>query len=302
MSLRCPACQKSVPAGQVNIGVDLARCTACGEVFRPGATTPPVSQIDDEPPRPTPEPAPEGTKVRIEDQGASLLVRFPPFGFNSAVLFLMIFAAGWWSFLGAFIWIGILDRTRSDPFDHLKELQTQPQTQEAIEAESPSEGQAPAEQEPPDKSGDSTEPESGLDGAFRIMLGLFMLPFLAVGVGVIWEIFSQILRPTRVRLSTDGCSYRRSLLGLGRRRSASLAETSVRWTEESSPPGPGASGESAKPSSSTRRCEPHILLALGSWAIPIGGHLSLHEQKWVFREMRTWLKRYAVRESRPRGG
>jgi hypothetical protein len=291
MNLQCPACQKTVPAGDASIGVDLVRCMACGKVFRPNAAMPTGSDAaDDESLPPKPEAPSAGTKVRIEDRGGALLVRFPPFGFNVALVFLIAFTIAWWSFLGAFIGFGISGVIQAD-----HQERSQPT---AIEAERPLESKTPAAEEHSDKDGNSRELRSAFLGVGVVLAGLFMSPFFAAGLLMIWGILGQVLGQTRVRLATGGCSYRRSVLGLGRTRTASLVGTCIRWMDEPPPPGHRRSGTSAMPSFSTQHAEPNILLALGSWETPIGASLSLREQEWVFREMRAWLKRYAELEPR----
>jgi hypothetical protein len=295
MSLQCPVCQKKIPAGDVNIGADLARCTACGEVFCPSATIPPGCDVAaDEPPCPTLEPPPEGTKVRIEDQGGSLLVCFPPFGFNAAVVLLIVIAIVWWGYVSLFLGssLGVWER--------LVPQSLPPQM--ALEAESPLESDPSIAEKQADRHGDPTEQDSGIGGVYGLFACLLMLPFIGVGLFMIWGILWQILGRTRVRLATDGCSYRRSLLGLGRGRTASLADTSVRWTDEPAPPGRRTSAASATPDRPRKRNEPHILLTLGGWATPLGGGLIPREQKRVFREMLAWLKRHAKRKDKPLPG
>ncbi|MGQ9652395.1 MAG: hypothetical protein ACUVXJ_20070, partial [Phycisphaerae bacterium] len=68
MSLQCPACRNVVPAADVNVGADVARCMACGEVFRPSAAmASSANAAMDESLPPKPDGPPAGTKVQLED-------------------------------------------------------------------------------------------------------------------------------------------------------------------------------------------------------------------------------------------
>ena len=125
MSLQCPVCHKPVPAAEVNIVMDLGRCMACGEVFRPSVVMGAGFDPADAPIRPRPQEPPERTKVRIENQGGSLLVRFPSFGYNSAVLFLIAFAFVWWSFLLAFIGLSMSESVPSKDTEQPQEAAIQ---------------------------------------------------------------------------------------------------------------------------------------------------------------------------------
>jgi hypothetical protein len=216
-------------------------------------------------------------------------VRFPPFGFNAAVVGLIVFALVWWGYVSLFIGSNIGGSER--PLPH------PPPQQMALEAESPLESDPSIAETQPDRHGDSTEQDSGGGGMGGILAGLLMLPFIGVGLLMIWGILWQILGRTRVRLATDRCSYRRSLLGLGRTRTTSLADTHVRWTDEPPPGGGQKSGRSGKPNASTKNAVRRMMLTLGDWETLIGAHLSRREQEWVFHEMRAWLKRYRRHEA-----
>lgn len=290
MSLQCPACRNVVPATDVNVGADVARCMACGEVFRPSAAMAPSASaaVDEElPPRPDGPPA--GTKVQLEDQGGSLVVRFPPPGFNFGLLFLIVFAIAWWSFLTFFVGFGAWTL-----------LQDEHDKRPAVKAESSSKTEPEAAKKASAEDTDSTGDGLELPGWGGILLCLFMLPFFAAGfamiLGILWPLFGR----TRVRLAIDGCDYRASLLGIGRTHAAPAAETYVRWTAEPVPSGRRWHSRCGMIDMSGGTSEPHILLSLGTWETPVGGHLSLREQEWVFHEMYAWLKRYAEPDRRGR--
>ncbi|MGQ9650139.1 MAG: hypothetical protein ACUVXJ_08510, partial [Phycisphaerae bacterium] len=238
---------------------------------------------------PKPDGPPAGTKVQLEDQGGSLLVRFPPLGFNFGLLFLIVFAIAWWSFLTFFIGFGA--RTL---------LQDEHEKQPAVEAKSPLKAEPKAAEKVSGKDADSTGSGSELPGWGGILLCLFMLPFFAAGfamiLGILWPLFGR----TRVRLAIDGCDYRASLLGIGRTHAASVADTYVRWMAEPVPSGRRWHGRSGMMDMSGATSEPHILLSLGTWETSVGGHLGLREQEWVFHEMYAWLKRYAEPDRRSR--
>jgi hypothetical protein len=293
MSLQCPACREKVPAENVNIVADLARCTACGNVFRPGTIMTPDEGVGAQAtPLPESANAPEGTRVQIKDRGGVLVVRFPPFGFNTGVLFLIVFAVAWWSFLGLFIGFGISAARQPDHLEQPK--------QTAIEAKSPLESDPATAETNSSEHGDSSRDRSGsLDWGF-IVICLFMLPFFLVGFAVILAVLRELFARTQVRLTPDGCSYRRSLLGLGGARTASVDDTRVRWMDEPRSTSHRKRSRAGTEDTARGACKPQILLGLGSWEMPIGGHLSLREQEWVLHEMHAWLKRHAERSRRPR--
>jgi len=289
MSLQCPVCQRTVPAADVNIVADLARCVACGEVFRPSAALGPrPNEPAGEQFPPAPVGPPARTKVRIEDLGGTLLVHLPPIGFSFGLVFLIAFAIAWWSFLSVFIGFGVWGAMESDRQEQSGQM--------AIEAESAPESEPAVAEKYPSEPGDSNSGGSGLPGWGGVFLCLFMLPFFAAGLamvlGILWPLFGR----TRVRLSTDVCLYRASLLGIGRTHSATLSDTCVRWTEEPIQAGGPWHRASGFADMCGTRAAAHIMLALGSWETSIGQHLSRREQEWVFNEIRTWLKRYAQRE------
>lgn len=291
MSLQCPTCRSVVPAADVNVGADVARCMACGEVFRPSAAMAfgPNAVMDEGLP-PKPDGPPAGTKVQLEDQGGSLLVRFPPLGFNFGLLFLIVFAIAWWSFLTFFVGFGVWGLFQDDHGQ-----------QPAIEAESPLNAEPEAAKKASIENPDSTGGDSELPGWGGILLCLFMLPFFAAGLamilGILWPLFGR----TRVRLAIDGCDYRASLLGIGRTHTAPAADTYVRWTAEPVLSSRRWHSRCGMMEASGGTSEPHILLLLGTWETSLGGHLSLREQEWVFHEMHAWLKRYAEPDRRGRG-
>jgi hypothetical protein len=290
MSLQCPACQSVVPAEDVNVGADVARCMACGEVFRPSAAmVPSPNAALDEGLPPKPDGPPVGTKVQLEDQSGSLLVRFPPLGFNFGLLFLIAFAIAWWSFLTFFIGFGVWGFLQDDHGQ-----------QPAVEAESPLNAEPEAAEKAASEDANSTGSNSKLPAWGGIFLCLFMLPFFAAGfamiLGILWPLFGR----TQVRLAMDGCDYRASLLGIGRTHAAPVADTYVRWMAEPVPSGRRWHGGSGIAAMSGKASEPHISLSLATWETSIGDHLSLREQEWVFHEMYAWLKRYGDADRRDR--
>ena len=93
VKLTCPKCQAPVPAEDVNVATDLARCVRCDEVFKPSARM----AADHTPENLDP---PVGTLITFEegaDGGATFTI--PRKGLKGTGVFLLVFATIWISFV-----------------------------------------------------------------------------------------------------------------------------------------------------------------------------------------------------------
>ena len=247
MALTCPNCHFMITEANVNVASDIAKCTACGEVFQPsqvmggpGAGRAPA-QSGEQPP--IPDGPPHGTRVVLEDYGDSLSVRFPPTGFSVGILFLMFFAIAWWSFLIVFVVMGVV----------------------------------------------GSAVMGGLPGLFML---LFLTPFFAVGIGMLFGILWPFFGRTTVRLDRRECTCKSSLFGIGRTHRAPVESTYLRWDQIDF----NMHAQLKAVLASHGRVVRHsgtpispIKLTLGTWEMFLGGSLSRIEQEWVFHEMNEAL-------------
>lgn len=293
MAFRCPECGEAIPPENINVAADLAKCAACGEVFRPsgalGARTAPAPEGGPLPPVP-PGP-PEGTRVAVDQTAGGISIRLPPRGFGADTVFLTAFAIAWWSFLLTFVGVGGLGPARHGEGDA-------PPPGRGTEKPPPSAAPAGA---PGDKRPAEDTRRNGLPvpkGVFPVFILLFLTPFFLAGFamigGILWPLFG------RVEVSVDGqeCAHRASLFGLGRTHRASIEHARLRWRSEAADAGAGLP-------SFVRRMQPGadspILLSLGAWDTKLGGHLSRAEQEWVFHALHQALARARGAEERKRG-
>lgn len=192
MPLACPACGQNIQTEHVNVAADLAKCAACGEVFRPSgmlAASPASPPAQPDPERPAD--LPEGSKVTFEEFGG-LTVKFPPLGFHFSLLFLAAFAVAWWSFLIVFVGVGIYGMFGSE----------------------------------------AAEGEHGKAATFGgIFMLLFMTPFFLAGFGMLFGILWPLFGRTQFACDGMECTYRASLFGIGRTRRAKVHESMLRWLE-----------------------------------------------------------------------
>jgi len=279
MALRCPKCRSEVPAENVNIAANVAKCESCGEVFRPGEALAAVSGAAPAsgPQPPAPSGPPEGTRIEVDDRAGGVSVRLPPRGFGADTVFLGAFTIAWWSFLLMFVGVGAWG------IGHGGNGSAPAQERKAEPPAAPARpGQAPADK-PAGGKDDASMPEKVIP-AFML---LFMLPFFVAGFAmlgaVLWPLFGRVL------VSVDGveCTHRASLFGLGRTHRAAVGETRIVWRPAAgaaSPPMPafmrrmhGAAGGGG------------VFLSLGTWETGLGGYLSEREQEWVFHVLRRAL-------------
>ncbi len=298
MPLYCPECDADIDADDVNVQANIAKCRRCGNVFRPGAVLGRASAPPDEPAfsfSPSERP-PEGSKVRVEQFGDDVHVRFPPAGFSVGLVFLMAFAVAWWSFLSVFVGFGVgglragEGPPASDPAGEAAEEAAPGDAapKEAGPAEVPPHeaDEGPPAESPPQPGG---EPEGGQDlfAAVPWFLALFMTPFFLAGFGMVFAILWQLFGRTQVRFESMACTCRSALFGLGRTHRATPDETRVRWSDQ-----PLASP--TNPMQAMRTMQGNhgrILLTLGSWEKAIGETATRREQEWVYGLLTRSLRR-----------
>lgn len=275
MSLTCPACNAPIAPDDVNIQADIARCASCGDVFRPGSR---VAGVAGQGPVADPVPAdpgglPANSRLIVHDHGRDLTIRIPSSGFRSGLLPLAFFTIVWWSFLIGFV--VMLFVTVSGASD-MNGPESVPEAGADAHSDALTEGKSGA------GAGDGDLP---LPCAL-----LFMLPFFLVGFGmalaVLWPLFGRRV----IRFYQNGCSYRISLLGIGRTHQVSIREADVRWRESRIPPEFGEAVAGMARSLGLQHAG--LILVLGRWEGTVGGQLSRQEQAWLFHRLRAWLDRY----------
>jgi hypothetical protein len=312
MALNCPKCRQPVAAEDVNVAADVAKCAACGEVFRASEAlgvgevaparqdgVPPRNSFIDEPREarsedlrggspncradrfqkgPPIDRLPVGSRVRVEQQGGTVAVHLPPAGFQWGLVFLIFFAIAWWSFLLTFIGIGaagFMDKSVS------------PQHQSAPE----NAGTGPEAEAPPARTAPTPgDIEHTAGTVFSVFALLFLTPFFLAGIAMIFAILWPLFGRVEVRIEGRECLYRSSLFGIGRTRRAGRDDASLRWSEEALNPDSRRFGRSmGRRMQSGWGGEPHMLLALGAWETPLGSTISLREQEYVFQVLRSGL-------------
>ena len=90
MRLFCPACEREIPAENINIDEAIAKCE-CGEVFGIEGVAEDVGEIAPE--------KPAGTKIEVDESPSNELHIWIGGGFKPSVIGLIIFAALWNGFL-----------------------------------------------------------------------------------------------------------------------------------------------------------------------------------------------------------
>ncbi|NIQ99380.1 MAG: hypothetical protein GTN78_04160, partial [Gemmatimonadales bacterium] len=99
MQLICPNCGARIAAEEVNVQADLARCSACNEVFKASRL------VGDADLSQSLEP-PAGSKIEFEaDQAGNASFHIPRRRLRGSDVFPMIFAAFWVGFMAFWTWV-----------------------------------------------------------------------------------------------------------------------------------------------------------------------------------------------------
>jgi hypothetical protein len=89
MKLTCPNCQATVPAGDINVASDLAKCALCDEIFKPSECLTAAEAME------APD-LPTGSDITFEEgEGGNATFFLPKRGMKGGDLFMMMFATFW---------------------------------------------------------------------------------------------------------------------------------------------------------------------------------------------------------------
>lgn len=133
IQLTCPNCHADISAADVNVAIDVAKCSSCNSMFKLSELL--GSEAKHSKPKVTEMPA--GTKIKVQrGLGNTTEIVFPARGFRSTDLFIMGFATFWVGFVavwttfavmgsvffalfsipfwlaGAAMWVGIINNMR----------------------------------------------------------------------------------------------------------------------------------------------------------------------------------------------
>ncbi len=98
MKLSCPQCDSLIQAEDINIITDIAKCSACGSVFK-------VSELVEKPEPHKVEQLPLGAKLQVRKSSENTIeLYYPKRGFSIWSLPIGIFAVIWISFVAFWTW------------------------------------------------------------------------------------------------------------------------------------------------------------------------------------------------------
>jgi hypothetical protein len=102
MQIRCPRCDETVPAEDINLDTQIAKCTGCDELFSIAQNIAPlVSTAGRRRHSKTPPPRPERITVREIANGIEIRRRW----FTPVVVFLTLFCIAWDGFIVFWYWM-----------------------------------------------------------------------------------------------------------------------------------------------------------------------------------------------------
>ncbi len=247
MPLQCPYCDRPIDPVDINVAADVAKCASCGAAFAPSkhlAESPPPAHVSSAVDEP-PRPQAAPSYTKVRVYDDGRGLSIRIPPQGFQLMHIFLIAFA----IGWWSFLGVFVTAITGISCIIDDMPF----------DGPSDG-------PP------------------IFFLCFLTPFFAAGIGMVAAILWPLFGITELRLGHYGCSYRWSMLGLGRTVQAQQNECSVRWST------PGFIVMKRKQNMNVSTDLPHIKLQIGPKEVHVSQHLSQQEQEWIYHEIKDALQ------------